>query len=827
VGREGTRGSRARGSAAPLQALVAGLALAAACSRSSDPRTAPSVSLVAAVERGKVDGGALIAIECAELRELGGDLSAAHPELVLLRDPLGAASAGWMEGAEIADASKRARSLVEDPLERRRVLHVPGGAGGLHRVVAVSTPDALVVQARVRAVAPGERPALSVLTVDAAPAEDPRRALLELHRSRVRTTDGRRSLDAEATVEAPEDAGETWRTLALFLPPDPSRRGLRLSLAEGSGLLVDEVVVRRAARCEAIGAARRELGDESGPSVVAWVRGATRQSRSLVLPAGSKVRLALDVPAASPRLEATLGAHPLAPGSRVRLALRIGGETIAEQECAGDDATRFAVALDRFAGRRVELELAAEGSEGSVAALGDPWLLSGSTRRPGPNLLLISIDTLRRDALRCYGNEAARTPAIDSLAAEGACFTQATSPASFTLPAHASLFSGQHPLVHGTFNPRHVLDPRRSALLAERLAKAGWQTAAFTAGVMLDPDFGFAHGFGSYSFRDVAGVDAAFQEKCAPLAPDGARFAGLASLVEWVDRRVDQPFFLFLHTYFVHNYVPSRDFAERHGARWRPDVVRGEDGAPPMEFLERIAQLERDPRNAEDLRRLYQATVEEVDARLVAPLLAELDRLHLADRTIVALVSDHGEEFQEHGHLLHGRFLWRELVDVPLILRGPGVPVVRRDDPVELEDVAPTLAARLGLPPDERVLGRDLFATDAGEGEAARLLHLANGQPVIRWRWDGLRLGRFTILREHLEGGRMRDLLFDSATDPGETSDLAAERPDDCARLGRRLDEEVRRTVERAARLPGGAGEREGGDPELEKRMKELGYTVR
>ncbi len=775
-------------------------------------------------------------IDQAELSELAGDLSALHPELELLHDRQDDFQSDWIEGLELADAPKPPRRrVVTDPDERRAALLVPPGSRGLHRVLATSIADGLVVSARVRGVnREAPRPSLHVSSLDVAPAPgDPRRALLDAHRSRGKERYDVRPSRSEASVSASPDRGDAWQTIVLFLSPDPRRQALRLSVDEGTGALVDEVVVRRATLLETIGAERARLDPTPAHPLVASLRVADFQSRALLLPAGTRVIFEVDVPTKAPRIDAALHSHPRATARRVSVRCSVDGATIDERE-ADPDAAHLAgwtVPLERFAGRRVALAFTADGEAGSVAALCDPWLLAGETTRPGPSVLLISIDTLRRDALGCMGHDDARTTAIDQLAAAGTRFTRATSPVSFTLPAHTSLFSGQHPLEHGVTDAGRTIDPARTPMLAERLAAAGWQTAAFTGGGLVHAEFGFARGFGSYAFRDFSGVDGMFQPEPAALAAGGRRFAGAARLFDWLDRRADQPFFLFVHTYFVHNYVPSADFADRRAARLRPDVALAADGSRAIDLRSRLLELETQPGIGAELRRLYQAAVEEVDARLVAPLLQELDRLRIADDTIVVLVSDHGEEFQEHERLFHGKCVWNESVDVPLILRGPGIPRgARRDDVARLEDVAPTLAALLGLPPDERSLGRDLFASSASDDAdpSPRLLHLSNRDRHDEYRWDGLALGRYTLLRHHLSAEQRRDYLFDTSADPREQHDLAPTRSDELLRLGRRLDAEIRRTLENATRLPSSAadGARADGD-ELERRLRELGYGIK
>jgi arylsulfatase A-like enzyme len=782
------------------------------------PADVPSLHLLDAIASATIEGPSL-----AELR---GEATLAGTAPPRFRDPFDTTGADWLEGRELLDPPEPpVRSLERDPVEQRDALYLPTGCGGLHRIVELDPEESVTIVARVRPiVATGPRPALTIATLEQLPTDADARARLRATLP-PRLAPRKRADSTPTTAIAPDRLADRWQTLAVLVPSEKGRRGVRVSLAEGAGVLVDEFVVRRATPCERIGLARDDRDAPGAHPLVASVRNGTMQMRSLLLPAGTRVRFELPIPRAEPRLDCLLALHPQGAQESVRLSCRIDGRTLGERAIApGQAVASWSPSLAEFGGRRVALELTVEGPKDAVVAMGDPWLLSGGARRAGPNVILLSIDTLRRDALGCFGGRDAHTPAIDALAARGVAFSAVTSPVSFTLPAHASMLSGQHPLEHGVVAPSRAIDPERTPLLADRFAAAGWQTAAFTGGALVHPDFGFAHGFQSYEFGDPAGVARMFQPTPAALSADGRSFAALAPVLDWIDRRADQPFFLFLHTYFVHNYVPSAEFAERHAARHRPGLELP-DGSFKDDLSARMRATEKEPGSGAELHKLYQAAVDEVDARLVGPLLDKLDRRGLSDRTIFVLVSDHGDEFQEHGALFHGRFLWNELVDVPLIVHGPGVQRgARRDDAARLEDVAPTIAALAGLPPDERVFGRDLFAAAPDDEPRPRLLHIANRDQLGEYRWDGLILGRYTLLRQHLEGDERRDHLFDTEADPGEQHDLAEAKESERALLALRLDAEMLRTMQKADALPGQALHREGEEAELLERLKALGY---
>ena len=728
------------------------------------------------------------------------------------RSLLSALATASIECSEIAALRGAPDVLLRGPALFHESFEEPSasGHGGVHRVVEVEDRGWLLVLARVRSFPTADRSAsLAVVAFGAADEDGDPQGLLRRE------------------ARARPDLGDAWQTLALFLPADDERRSISIWIEDAAK--VDALVVRRPSATERIGATRSDLGPAGAHVLVTTTRVEKTDARSLLLPVGSRAAFELDVPVVAPRLDAVVSLHPLATAAPASLRISVAGRTVAERKLLrGKRALEpWQVDLGRFAGLRVGLELAVEGAPDTIVVVGDPWLLGGNPPRPGPNVVLISVDTLRRDALGCYGNARARTPAIDALASAGVRFARATSPSSVTMPAHASLFTGQHPLVHGAIDPSRRLDPARSPMLGERMAAAGWQTAAFTGGGLVNPDFGFGLGFGSYSFEEPSGLTRMFRASPATLTEDGTRFAAQRPITEWIERRRDQPFFLFVHTYFVHNYVPNRDFAERHGARHLP-LLPLADGTTPGTLASRLLAREQEPGFGAELAKLYQASVDELDARFIGPLLDDLERLGLDEKTLVVLTSDHGDQFQEHGSLFHGRHLWSELVDVPLLMRGPGIEVgAVREDPARLEDVAPTLARRLGIAEDERCFGRDLFAERDADEPVVRLFHLDHRDGSRRFRWDGLAFGRFKLLRQLEEGAEPREWLFDTEADPGEQHDLARSRTEERLHLARRLDAACLETLDAAARLPGSALERAGDLEELNRKLEELGYGVK
>src|SRR5262249_4455747 len=348
--------------------------------------------------------------------------------------------------------------------------------------------------------------------------------------------------------------------------------------------------------------------------------------------------------------------------------------------------TRLAVAI-------VALVL---GLRGAVAL--DGWLASR-----GPNVVLISIDTLRADRLGAYGYQLPTSPTLDKrLAREALPLEHTWSHSPKTTPSHMTLLTSLYPCVHGInlwWNdaPAHVL--RRSVpTLAEVLKNAGYVTVAFTGGGHIDRSRGFDQGFDRYSHMQEL-------DKALP----------------WLDRHHHRKFFLFFHTYLVHDpylhpieYV--RQFApDYHGAvltevehllavkKENGGGKAREDGHGPFweESHKRFwASVDRnDPADVTFVSRLYDAGIRRMDDTMLRPLLDRLDSLHLTRDTLVVFTSDHGEAFAEHGVFGH-EDLYGETLRVPLVLRFPGrLPAgVRVPDRARLIDVMPTILDLLHIP---------------------------------------------------------------------------------------------------------------------------------
>ena len=308
----------------------------------------------------------------------------------------------------------------------------------------------------------------------------------------------------------------------------------------------------------------------------------------------------------------------------------------------------------------------------------------------GPtNVLLVVIDTLRVDAVQESGAQDSQTPTLAALIHEGTFFTQARSTSAWTVPAHASIFTGLFPSRHNTHNEGRAL-PSEAITLAELLSPTH-QTAAFCENPHITRGKQFDQGF------------EVFRNTWPKRGPEGWRRKMTDRLVlEWLESRdEDRPFFLFINYMDPHlPYRPPRSF-ERSFLR---DVEGGELADRMRTFDDNAARRviagrqELDEAELSTLRRLYAAEVAFADTRL-GTVIATLRSRSWLDETLVVIVGDHGENIGDHELMEHQLCLYETLLRVPMILRLPGqVPAdTRRLDPVQLVDLFPTVLDLAGV----------------------------------------------------------------------------------------------------------------------------------
>jgi arylsulfatase A-like enzyme/tetratricopeptide (TPR) repeat protein len=455
------------------------------------------------------------------------------------------------------------------------------------------------------------------------------------------------------------------------------------------------------------------------------------------------------------------------------------------------------------------------------ASFSEPAVLpadDGSTTER-PNVVLISLDTLRADRVGVYGNSRAATPVIDRLAGEGVRFHRAEAPSNWTLPSHYSLFSGLTPAAHGVspslFDLPGYLDPSsrlamrgsgKEVMLAEVLAEAGYRTAAVTESGWVSPRFGFDQGFRIYRAASTGSLPATLH----------------ATLSELEDAAGHEPWFLFVHTYATHQpYHAPLEFRTRWASAEHRGLAWPEARVPIAEYNRFHSRtFAPAPSDVTAFRDLYDGQVAWADT-LVGEIVSRLERDGLLERTVVIVTSDHGEEIFERGRFDHGDTLFEEVTRVPLVLYAPGriASGVVVDGPVSLIDLPGTILDVAGLgdtlgqgrslkPLWEREAeesGRTVFAQAMGE----------HAEPVYAvWR------GRHKlVLRETDEG--TRSLCFDLESDPREMRPLRSIAP--CERNGLRslLDRHLLESESIREELGPVEGEL---DPGMLENLRNLGY---
>ncbi len=370
-----------------------------------------------------------------------------------------------------------------------------------------------------------------------------------------------------------------------------------------------------------------------------------------------------------------------------------------------------------------------------------------------PDILLISIDTLRADRLGCYGYRAGRTPTIDRMAAESAVFDAVVAPLPVTLPSHASMLTGLIPPRHGVrVNEAHRLADRH-VTLAEALKADGYQTGAFVGALPMAKAGGLDQGFSVYddelSSKRLEGRAAvARQERYAEEV--------LAVAQRWL-RSTDptRPVFAFIHLY------------DPHAPYEKPAPGTGAPG--------------------------YDGEVAHVDKEL-GSFFSTLKRDARWSNLLTVVTSDHGEGLGEHSEKSHGVFVYESTLRVPLIAHWPGSISPRRvAQPVGLIDIPPTLLELAAAPPLPGIDGKSLSPLLKGAVQEDRSFYFESLLGEIKFGWAPLRGMRDGDLK-YIAAPRPE--LYDLASDPHELTNLHAQRPRDAARLAAYLDAVGRGTRE-------------------------------
>jgi len=360
---------------------------------------------------------------------------------------------------------------------------------------------------------------------------------------------------------------------------------------------------------------------------------------------------------------------------------------------------------------------------------------------PRAPVILISVDTLRADHLSCYQPGRTPTPHIDALATSGTLFSQVSAPVPLTLPSHVAMFTSMYPFANGVED--NGVPFGAGETVATVLKNAGYRTAAFVGGFVLDRRFGLNRGFDLYDSpfdlhkKTVTDV--------GDLKRPGAQVAAAAR--HWLDQNGNSPFFLFLHLYDLHTPYDLPPGPQPRG---------GEKG--------------------------YAAELTYVDG-VVGDFLAYLEGRGLLNTTLVVFTSDHGEGLGDHSESTHGYFLYESTLRVPLIIRWPRgwkrPPQDRIDEPASLLDIAPTILDTLGLPRASVMKGRSLIREKGAAEIYSESLYARNhfGCAALR----ALRSGRYKYI------DAPKPELYDVSSDPDELRNLYGTEQPRAAAMRHRL----------------------------------------
>jgi arylsulfatase A-like enzyme len=439
---------------------------------------------------------------------------------------------------------------------------------------------------------------------------------------------------------------------------------------------------------------------------------------------------------------------------------------------------------------------------------------------PQPSIVLVLVDTLRRDYLGFHGFEGPVSPNLDWLASESTVFENAFTQAPWTKPSIASLFTGLHPDTHGLDNHEGLFGARESRLLttgvlpasavtlAEALKGAGYRTAAFVGNPWIHGRYGFEQGFDEYEVVET--LDSILER-----ARSFARGEG--------------PFFLYLHFMDVHGPydAPEADYEAMKSSESLTPRETPQAGGELPPYLRGISWFADEDLEGRDFggivsfrltrsrtaRARYAANVRDFDRRIAA-FLNDLRTTERNDDTILLLTSDHGEELLEHGGWDHGFNLYDHQIRVPLLIRAPGARDAGRrvSRTANLVDVMPTLLKLANVSPPAGIEGRDLMGAD--EGASATFAAATKHREGVY----SVREGRYKLIRDGKTG---TSALFDLESDPAEYRDVAAENEAEASRLLGVLTRHI--TATRRARLE---TETAVIPDEMRKRLEALGYLT-
>lgn len=511
-----------------------------------------------------------------------------------------------------------------------------------------------------------------------------------------------------------------------------------------------------------------------------------------------------------------------------------------------------AIDLSRWAGRNVTLSLGLEAADaGTLGFWGAPVVrarlperTAGDRAGKPQGVILIHADTLRRDHLDAYGYSRATAPVIARLAKEGTIFRNYIVQATWTKVSTPSLMTSLYPTSHGVADFTDHL-PAAANTLAESFRAAGYATVSL-ASVLFTGQFTNLH----QGFEELHEDGSLPEQGSSKTAREYVDRLG-----DWLGRHRDSPFFAYLHVFDPHDpFEPRRPY----DALWA-DPSKKEEHERQLTTVRKVikepllqlfgmpsrrdlveAKLDADAFVAHD-RDWYDGSIRGMDVE-VGRLMQTLRRLGIEDDTLVVFLSDHGEEFLEHGRMFHGQSVYGELARVPLVVHWPaGVGAGRVvDEVVQSIDVMPTLLELSGITPPSGVQGQSFVSLlrDGASGGQAQAWHRrpaitekaitdpkkGASPPPHDTEAFAITDGQWKLVRHTIRAeGEPEFELFDFAKDPLDQVDLAAQHPDVVARLSKALD--GWKQMAAAARLKPDSETTKTMTPEQLQRLRSLGYV--
>ena len=475
---------------------------------------------------------------------------------------------------------------------------------------------------------------------------------------------------------------------------------------------------------------------------------------------GSRMDFYLFVPPQGAKVALQAEAKDPKEPSEFRLSVfsDTGKPSVAREALSGK--ATLALDLTHYANQAVLLSLAADKGAVQVTA---PLLYTKKrkpvtwTKKPVEYVFIWVADTLRRDAVTCLGAKGVKTPNFDAFCKKALVFTQATAPGNHSMPSHASFISGLYPPVHGFVRARRRM-PQNVPFIYELFKKAGWVTALFSSNGYVSDHWGFARGLDKYTNF--------IRENKA----NASKYLWGAAK-RWLKGQLGKKVFAYLATIDPHvTYDPPTSMLKLYYPEpYSGPIPRRVTGFYLEKIIRGVIKVD-NPKDRKYLKALYLGEVTYND-EWFGHFLSDLEKMGIADKSVVFMVADHGDQFWEHGSVGHGKRLYEEEIAIPLMVWWPGLepnpPRFTWD--AEAIDILPTALELAGLPRDPRAQGASLL-------RLARMTHVPAMLSAFSYndrRSRSVRVGRYKLIA-HTPS---RPMLFNLDSDPREQKNIAAEAP--------------------------------------------------